>query len=89
MFVIKYCQIYAFDPKLNLDKIAIFRSFQQIAEEIYDLKHFSESHVKYFDLVTFKQLYDASTNVFKKEKVSALSEMFSTELRFTVDVLVK
>ena len=56
MFVIKHCQIYAFDPKLNLDKIAIFRSFQQIAEEIYDLKHFSESDVKYFDLVTFKQL---------------------------------
>ena len=40
MFVVSYCQIYSFHPSLNLDKIVIFRSFQEIPEEIYDLSHF-------------------------------------------------
>lgn len=31
MFVISYCQIYAFHPELKLDKIVIFRSFEQNA----------------------------------------------------------
>ena len=63
MFVISYCQIYAFHPKLNFDRIVIFRSFQLSAEEIYNLNHFSESYIKYFDQVTFKQLKDAATTV--------------------------
>ena len=29
MFVISYCQIYAFHPALNLDKIVIFRREKQ------------------------------------------------------------
>ena len=27
MFVLRYCQIYSFHPRLNLEKIVIFRSF--------------------------------------------------------------
>ena len=49
-FVISYCQIHAFHPDLNLNKIVIFQSFQQTEYDIYDLNHFSEEHVKYFDL---------------------------------------
>ena len=80
MFLISYFQIYTFHSKLNLDKIFIFLSFKQ---------SFLENHIKYFDDVTFKQLKDTATNVLKKEKESALSDMFSTELKFTVDMLVK
>ena len=72
-----------------VDKIVIFCSFQQKTEEIYDTSHFSECHFKYFDHVTFKKLKNAATNVFEKEKASALSELFSTELKCTVNVLVK
>ena len=34
MFVVSYCQIYSFHLSLNLDKIVIFRRFQQSPEEI-------------------------------------------------------
>ena len=44
MFVVSYCQIYSFCPALNLDKIVIFWSFQQTAEEIYNLSHFKQEH---------------------------------------------
>ena len=40
MFVINYRQIHAFHLSLNLDKIFIFRSFRQKADEIYSLDHF-------------------------------------------------
>ena len=51
MFVVSYCQIYSFHPSLNLEKIVIFRNFQQSTKEIYDL-----SHVVFFDRTTFYQL---------------------------------
>ena len=44
MFVVRYCQIYSFRPPLNLDKIVIFRSFQQAVKEIYNLSHFKQEH---------------------------------------------
>lgn len=47
IFVVSYCQIYSFHPDLKLDKIVIYRSFQQNAEEIYSLDHFSQENVKF------------------------------------------
>ena len=81
MFVISYCQIYAFHPDLKLSKIVIFWSFQQNAEEIYSLNHFSQEHVRFFDAVTFIQMKDAATNVLIKQKSTSLSELFSIELK--------
>ena len=71
-----YCQIYTFHPSLNLDKIFIFRSFQQSLEEIYDLSHFTQEHIAYFDKVTFNQLKDATTAILAREKSSSLSDFF-------------
>ena len=89
MFGISSCQIYAFHPDLKSDKIVIFRSFQQNAEEIYSLNHFSQEHIKYSDAVTFKQLKDAARNVLVCQKSTSLSELFSVEPKFTADTLAK
>ena len=89
MFVINYCQIYAFHPNLKLDKIVIFRSFQQNSERIYSFDHFSQKHFKYFDIVTFNQLKGAATNVLVRQKSTSLSELISVELKFTIDTLIK
>ena len=85
MFVITYCQIYAFHPSLDLDKIVVFRSFQQKADEIYSLDHFRNEHTPSFDRLTFQQL----TSVLALEKSTFLSELFSVKLRFTIDTLKK
>ena len=85
IFVVSYCKIYTFHPSLNLDKI--FRSFQQSPEEIYDLSHFRQEHIAYFDKVTFNQLKDAATTVLAREKSSSLSELFSVKLKFTINIL--
>ena len=67
MYIISYCQIYSFHPSLNLDKLVIFRSFQQKADEIYDLSDFKREHNPFFDKTTFYQLKDAATAVFAHE----------------------
>ena len=87
MSVISYCQIDAFHPSLNLDKIVIFRSFQQNLEEINSLDHFSQDHIQFFDPITIKQMRDAALSVLAREKTTAFSEFFSVELKFTIDTL--
>ena len=87
IYVISYCQIYSFHPSLNLDKIVIFRSFQQKADGIYDLSHFKHEYAPFFDKTTFYQLKDAATAVLACEKSTSLAELFSVELKFTINTL--
>ena len=89
LYVISYCQIYSFHPSLNVDRIVIFRSFQQKADKIYDLSHFKHDHAPFFDKTTFSQLKDAATAVLGREKSTSLAELFSIELKFTIDPLNK
>ena len=41
MVLTSYCQIYFFHPDLKIDKLIIYRSLQQNAEEIYSVDQFS------------------------------------------------
>ena len=75
----------SFHPSLNLEKIVIFWSFQQSAEELYDLNHFRHEHTTYFDQTTFYQLKDAADAVLARGKSTSLAELFSVELKFTTD----
>ena len=83
MFVVSYCQIYSFHPSLNIDKIVVFRGFQQIPEETYDLNHFRQEHIPYFDRITFFSAKRCPC----REKSTSLAELFSIELKFTIDTL--
>ena len=67
-FVVDYCQIYSFHRSLNLEKTVIFRNFQQSAKEIYDLSHFRQEDVAFFNRTTFCQLKDAASAVLVREK---------------------
>ena len=88
LFVISYCQIYAFHFDLNRERIVIF-SFQPNPEEYNSLDHFSQDHVRFYDLVTVTQMRDATMGVLVKEKTNLLSELFLVELKLTIDTLVK
>ena len=49
MYVMSYCMIFSCNKALNFYKIVIFRSFQQTAIELYDISHFKQEHVPFFD----------------------------------------
>ena len=70
-----------------MKKTVIFRSFQQSATELYDIGHFKQDHVQFFDQVTLKQLKDAASAVAFRESCTSLPKMFSAESKFTVGTL--
>ena len=87
MYVMSYSQIYSFHLSLRLDKVVVFRSFQQTPEQIHDLSHFKNEHSAFFDKTTFYQLKDAASAVLAQEKLTSLAELFSVELKFTIGTL--
>ena len=87
MYVMSYCMIFSFDKALNFNKFVIFRNFQQTAIELYDISHFKQEHVPFFDQVTLRQLKDVTSAVAFREKCTSLAEMFSIELKSTIDTL--
>lgn len=56
-------------------------------QKIYDLSHFRQEHIPYFDKITFCQLKYAANSVLAREKSTSLAELFSVELKFTIDTL--
>ena len=87
MFVVSYCQIYSSHLALRLDKIAIFRSFQQSAVEMYDLGYCKQEHIAFFNKTTFFQLKDTASAVLACENSTSIAEFISAELKFIIDTL--
>ena len=86
MYVISYCMIFAFHPKLKIDRIIVYRSFHQNQEKIFNLSHLKEKTLQHVDSVTLNQLTDASLKVLEKKSRFTFSEMFSIELKLTIDI---
>ena len=89
MYAIIYCLIFAFHPKLDIDRIVIYRTFQQTQDQLFDLSHLKSQMLQFLDKVMLNRLKDASLKVYLKQSCFALSEMCSLELKFTIDLLVK
>ena len=93
MYVVSYCMVIAFHPELKIPRLVMFRSFDQTQQELTSLTHFQVLEYNFIDdrenynKVTLKQLQDAAFSVHNREKNTALPEMFSIELKFTVDCL--
>ena len=93
MCVVSYCIVVAFHPDLNFPRLYIYRSYDQTQQQLVSL------HTLKLFKITFLQTNSATTRplinsykmlllLFKTEKKNtALSEMFSVELKFTVDCL--
>ena len=66
--------------------MSFFEAFNT-AEEIYNLSHFKKEHVAFFNKTTFQQLKNAASAVLAREKSTSLAELFSVELKFTINTL--
>ena len=93
MYVVSYCIIVAFHPDLNIPRLYIYRSYDQDGEKLTSLVHFETVQQNFFDQKenfnpkALAQLGDAALAVGNRKKNTALAEMFSVELKFTVDSL--
>ena len=83
-----------FAPKIYLiPRLVIFRKYDQNANALISLTHFQALQYDFFsdpenyNKITLKQLEDAVFSVQNRENNTALAEMFSIELKFTIDCL--
>ena len=58
--------VFAFHPKLKIERIVIYRSFQQSLEELFDLSHLKEKMLQHVYSVTLNQIKDAGVKVHEK-----------------------
>ena len=93
MSVVSYCMVIVFHPELDIPRICVFRSYDQSADQLTSLSHFETLQYNFFadtshyNRVNLKQLEDAAFSVQHRDRDTALAEMFSVELKFTVDCL--
>ena len=66
MYMISYCLIFAFHPKLKIDRTVVYRSLQQTQDELFDSCHLKEKILQYVNSITLDQLKDSAINVFQK-----------------------
>ena len=93
MYVVSCCMVVAFHPDLKIPRLVIFQSYDQDQNALTSLSHFLALEFNFFgdpenfNKTTLTQLETAAFLVQKREKNTALAEMFSIELKFTTDCL--
>ena len=65
MFVVSYVIIFAFHPKLNIDKMTVQRSVGHSLEKLTSLDYLKNDQMAFVDIHLIKQLKDAATDVIK------------------------
>ena len=50
-----------------MHRIAVYGSFQQTQDELFDLSHLKEKLLQYVDPITLNQLKDTAINIFEKK----------------------
>ena len=89
MFAVSYALVFAWNPKLKLDRQIVVRGFNHSLEELGDMSYLPLEQLALRNQKTAEQLNDAVANVYRKKKKNAIIEMFNTELKFACDILNK
>ena len=64
MFVMSYCLIFVFHPKLKMDRIIVYRNFKQVQDALFNLSYLKEKMLQYIDPITLDQPTDVAINLF-------------------------
>ena len=89
MFPVSYVIIFAFHPELQLDCVIIERSFGHSQMRFCSLNYLTSEQLKFKDVTMLKQLRDYALSVASKRNKLAISKMFTTELKFAGNCLIK
>ena len=87
MFAVSYAIIFTFHPDLHIDRVIIEHSFRYSLERLADLSYLACKQLKLKDGKTL-QLKDCTLAVHTGNSKIAISEMFTTKLKFTADCLL-
>ena len=88
MFAVLYAIIFAFHLQYHLDGVLIKRSFTHTLEQLTDVNYLTRDQLLFANPKTILQLKDSTVNVSWHASKKAVSEIFSTELKFSADCLL-
>ena len=89
MNAVSYSIIFAFHHHLKMKRVIIERSFGHSLEKLTMIDYLTSEQLKFNDEITLKQLRDIAIEVSEKKCVHSISKMFSIELKFASDCLLK
>ena len=89
MFAVSDIIIFAFHPDLDIGRVIIERSFGPSREKLTSLNYLTREQLNFKDYKTLLQLRDCTPSVADKKNKIAISEVFTTELKFAADYLLK
>ena len=89
IYAVSYVIIFAFHPDLQLNCVIVERSFGHSREQLCSINYLTCEQLKFKNLTMLKKLRVYALTVSTKTKKIAISEMFTTELKFAVDCLIR
>ena len=89
LFAVSYVIIFTFHPELEIDKVVIERSFGHSEYTLTSLNYLTVDQLNFKNNKTLLQLRDCALNVARKKSKLAIAKMFTTELKFAGDCLLK
>ena len=89
MIAVSYVIIFAFHPDLHFDRVIIERSFGHSQARLLSLSYLSTEQMRYVNVTQIKQVRDCAFSVAAGRNRLAISKMFSTELKFASECLIK
>ena len=81
--------IVAFNPKLDLDRIIIQRSFAHFIEKLTTLDYFTRKQLSFVDSSLIKMLKDMAFELAKRKCKNSVGKMFSIESALVKKTLLK
>ena len=84
---ISYAVLIAFHPALNIEKMSVVRSFNHTFQQLNNVSYLKDKMLPFIDRITTRQLRGCAAAVFTKKQKYSLSEVFSCELKFVINLL--
>ena len=87
LYPVSYEFVAAFNLSLNLDRIFVVRSFNDTFDQLNNVGYLLDEMLSSHDPITVRQFRDCAKIFHEKKENFSLSEMFSCELKFVIDLL--
>ena len=81
MFAVSYALVFAWHPKLNLERQVVVRGYNHSLSELGDISYLTTEKLAMRNKKTAEQLRDAVMNVHSKKNKKAIAEMFNIKLK--------
>ena len=89
MFVISYTLIFAFHPKLNLNRVIVQRSFGHSLLKLATVDYLTKDQLKFVDKDLINQLTNCAINVSERQCKNAVGQIFAVKLKFGSNCFLK